>query len=170
MTSCPCIHCCFDSDNESHLHLLKLAFALNRTVFDAIVSNPDPKAPFNDVDAWLTRAKKSGTHLIVAWPHESDSLSGFLFAIRRDDCTHIWLAGVDEEARGQGIWKKMLNLLLDKVREAGETPFVTINTIPTLFPAMYASLTKSDFEETGGKVDGVTGEEKKQFRLQLTER
>jgi ribosomal protein S18 acetylase RimI-like enzyme len=56
------------------------------------------------------------------------------------------MAGVAEKYRKQGILKKLMSELTKVLKERGYKDF-TINTWPEKFPAMYAYLTKYDYEK-----------------------
>ena len=62
---------------------------------------------------------------------------------------HLWLAGVRESARGQGIWRR----LYEEARRDydGLVRTVTLNTFPERFPTMFAWATGHGFVPIEGK-------------------
>jgi ribosomal protein S18 acetylase RimI-like enzyme len=119
-------------------------------VVDLSLSIFKPKAGKNDryhnIRNWEEYYKQKG---VLLGAFLNNELVGYLFCYEREPykgTLHCWMAGVAEKYRKQGILKKLMSELTKVLKERGYKDF-TINTWPEKFPAMYAYLTKYDYEK-----------------------
>ena len=132
-----------------------------RFVGDAIklhdkVFNETEQSLYNNKDEWLKRINSGGYFVVV---NESENTKGFTVCnVTTEGDFKIWLAGVDLEARGKGVWSTMYSDVVTHAKEQGYE-HILLNTFPKKFPTMFSFLQKMNAEiykeEQVGGVDKV---------------
>lgn len=98
---------------------------------------------YNNKGEWLKRINNGGYFVVV---NEGESTKGFTVCDLTDEGDFkIWLAGVDPEARGKGIWSKMYTDVVAYAKEKGYK-YILLNTFPKKFPMMFSFLQKVNAE------------------------
>ena len=95
---------------SSDLRFVDSAILLHDKVF-----NETEQSMYNNKDEWLKRINGGGYFVVV---NEGENTKGFTVC----DVTNvgdfkIWLAGVDPEARGKGVWSKMYSDVVTHAKE-----------------------------------------------------
>jgi len=101
---------------------------------------------YHDIQRWKKYFKHKG---ILLGAFIDKKLVGYLFCYQRESnqsSFHCWMTGVDEKHRQKGVLKELISRLIEILKEKKYKTF-TINTWPEKFPAMYAYLTKYNYEE-----------------------
>jgi GNAT superfamily N-acetyltransferase len=119
---------------SSDLRFMEDAIKLHDKVF-----NETEQSLYNNKDEWLRRINSGGYFVMV---NEGESTKGFTVC----DVTHeggfkIWLAGVDPEARGKGVWTTMYKDVVAYAQGKGYE-YILLNTFPKKFPMMFSFLQK----------------------------
>jgi ribosomal protein S18 acetylase RimI-like enzyme len=123
---------------SSDLKFVEGAIQLHDKVFNEI-----EQSLYNNKDEWLKRINNGGYFVVV---NEGDSTKGFVVCdVTNEGDFKIWLAGVDPEARGQGVWSKMYDDVVSHAKENG-CEYILLNTFPQKFPAMFSFLEKMNAE------------------------
>lgn len=121
-------------DISTDLRFVDDAILLQNKVFNAT----EPSS-YNSKDEWLKRINNGGYFVVV---NEGGIIKGFAVCdVTSKGSFKIWLAGVDSEARGRGIWSKMYQAVADYAQEQGYQ-YILLNTFPKKFPIMFAFLQK----------------------------
>ena len=117
------------------LTFIQTAIELQNKVF-----GPQPEnSPYNNKDEWIKRVSNGG-YFVVA--RDAQGVKGFAVCdITREKEFKIWLAGVDNESRGNGIWSKLYQDIVIHAKKSGHQ-YILINTFPEKYPIMFSFLQK----------------------------
>ncbi len=123
---------------STDLRFVDAAISLHDMVF-----NETEPSLYNDKDEWLKRINGGGYFVVVS---EAEHVKGFTVCdITSDGGFKIWLAGVDPESRGKGVWSKMYSEVAAYAKEKGHK-YILLNTFPKKFPMMFSFLQKMNAE------------------------
>ena len=107
------------------------------------VFNETDQSLYNNKDEWLKRINNGGYFVVV---NKGESTKGFTVCdVTNEGDFKIWLAGVDPEARGKGVWSKMYDDVVAYAKEKGYE-YILLNTFPKKFPMMFSFLQKMNAE------------------------
>lgn len=76
-------------------------------------------------------------------------LVGFIFFYEKNPGSksiHCWMDGVDEQFRKQGVFTSLMQSGMDELKKRGYA-YLTINTFPEKFPAMFSFLQTHGFTQ-----------------------
>lgn len=123
---------------SSDLRFIDDAISLHDKVF-----NETEQSLYNNRDEWLKRVGSGGYFVVVS---EAEHIIGFTICdITSEGSFRIWLAGVEQESRGKGVWLKMYSEVVIYAKEKGYE-YILINTFPKKFPIMFSFLQKINAE------------------------
>ncbi|SMR43167.1 unnamed protein product [Zymoseptoria tritici ST99CH_1E4] len=126
----------------------------------------------NDLSTWQIKFSTPGAVILYATiPSSEDSSSqprpaAYLFAVPRSHpelpytTMHISLAGVSPLLRGTGVWKVLVDRLIEQMRSREwktrecEPGVLTICTFPSRFVRMFEVLGKNGWEVVGWRREG----------------
>ncbi|EME87301.1 uncharacterized protein MYCFIDRAFT_209470 [Pseudocercospora fijiensis CIRAD86] len=133
-------------------------FTLSQKVFS---SPTDSHRPSHNLETWRSYLQQPGSILLYATHSNSPQTPvGLLFLHPRTapeigySLPHIWIAAVEPESRGKGIFALLMRRMFDFVRdELGERE-VTVCTYPERFGRMYGVLKKMGWEAVAWREEG----------------
>ena len=126
------------------------------------VFNETEQSLYNNQDEWLKRINNGGYFVVV---NEAENTKGFTVCdITAEGDFKIWLAGVDPESRGKGVWSKMYSDVVAHAKEKGYE-YILLNTFPKKFSIMFSFLQKMNAEVY--KEEQVGGFDKVYARIKI---
>ncbi|KAF7186339.1 hypothetical protein HII31_12414 [Pseudocercospora fuligena] len=144
------------AENLSDDALIPL-FTLSQGVFS---SPGDDQRPSHRLEAWRGSLQQQGAILLYATSSDSPRKPlGLLFIQPRTapeighSLPHIWIAAVDPESRGQGIFALLMQRAVKHVRELEEKE-MTVCTYPARFKKMYRILQQTGWKEVAWRENG----------------
>jgi len=144
-------------ETSNDLRFLESAIELHDKVF-----NETKQSFYNNKDEWLKRITNGGYFVVV---NDGEYTKGFTVCdVTSEGGFKIWLAGVDAEARGKGVWSKMYDDVVMHAREKGYK-YILLNTFPKKFPMMFSFLQKMNAEIY--KKEQVDGFDKVYARIKI---
>jgi ribosomal protein S18 acetylase RimI-like enzyme len=142
---------------STDLRFVDRAIELHDKVF-----NEKEQSLYNNKDEWLKRINNGGYFVVF---NEGESVKGFTVCdVTSDGGFKIWLAGVDPEARGKGLWSKMYDEVVTYAKGKGYK-YILLNTFPKKFPMMFSFLQKMNAEIY--KEEQVNGFDKVYARIKI---
>jgi GNAT superfamily N-acetyltransferase len=123
---------------SNDLHFIDDAIELEGNVF-----KDTGRSLYSNKDEWLHRISNGG-YFVVA--KEGESVKGFAICdITNEGDFKVWLAGVDPNTRGKGVWSIMYGEVTAYAKEKGYK-YILLNTFPKKFPMMFSFLQKMNAE------------------------
>lgn len=144
------------SENLSDEALVPL-FTLSQEVFSA---PGDDQRSSHQLEAWRGYLQQQGAVLLYATSSDLPRKPlGLLFIQPRTapeigySLPHIWIAAVDPESRGKGIFAMLMQRAIEHVRELKEKE-MTVCTYPARFKKMYRILQQTGWKEVARRENG----------------
>ena len=107
------------------------------------VPSPAEAQKYHNKQDWLKKIEDGG---LLVTTKKDRHMAGYAICYREDRIFHIWNVGVLESYRGQGVWKKIYERILDYAVKAG-CDQLTLNTYKSKYSSMYSFCLKQRFVE-----------------------
>lgn len=120
------------------VRFIESAIALHNKIF-----NETEPSMFNDILVWKKKISEGG--YFVAATTGEEVMGYAVCDITPEGEFKVWLAGVNPEMRGRGLWSQLFANIVEFAKAKGYK-HVLLNTFPKKFPMMFSFLQKMHAE------------------------